>query len=61
MPWVKFTEPFVFKPTPQCRTVYPVGFVGSVTTTCAAQAVEQGKAERIKTPRKGEWRHTQKS
>lgn len=52
MPWVEFKERFRFKPEDRVTIVYPAGFVGSVKAACADQAVAEGKANRLSTPRK---------
>nr|DAE48884.1 MAG TPA: hypothetical protein [Caudoviricetes sp.] len=52
MPWVEFKEEFPFKPETRVTIVYPAGFVGSVKSACADQAVAEGKAKRLATPRK---------
>ena len=47
MPWVRFTSAFDWKPTRQVTIAYHEGQEVLVTTTCAAAAVNAGKAVRI--------------
>lgn len=54
MPWVEFKERFRFKPEDRVTIVYPAGFIGSVKAACADQAVSEGKAKRLSTPRKND-------
>lgn len=54
MPWVRFTKIFNYVVTPAVSYRYPAGWSGNVKTECADEAVAEGKAVRIKTPRKGE-------
>ncbi len=54
MPWVKFTKIFNYAVTPAVSYRYPAGWSGNVKTECADKAVAEGKAVRIKAPRKGE-------
>lgn len=51
MPWVRFTDDFDWKPTPQSTTGYLKGQELLVTTPCANAAKARGVAEDIPTPR----------
>lgn len=51
MPWVRFTEPFDWKPSPAVTIAYSPGHVGNVTRGCAAAAKAAGKAVAAKNPR----------
>lgn len=54
MPWVRFIEPFDWKPKPQVTIAYLAGFAGLVTTACANAAIAKGSAIKIPTPRKAD-------
>lgn len=58
MPWVRFTENFDWKPTPQNTTGYLKGQELLVTTPCANAAKARGVAEDIPTPRKDDGKHS---
>lgn len=48
--WVRFTELFRFKPTPNVTTKYQPGWEGSVTRACGEAAIAAGAAVAIKSP-----------
>jgi len=50
--WVKFTDKFQFIASPQVTLGYPAEWEGSVTKRCGEQAIADGKAKRIPTPRR---------
>lgn len=52
--WVKFLEPFRWKPKPQVTIIYQPGQVKNVTTPCGERAIKEGKAIKLRAPRKGE-------
>lgn len=55
MAWVRFTEPFDWSPRerPTVTVAFPAGAF-NVRRDCADRAVKQGKAVRIKAPKRGE-------
>jgi hypothetical protein len=48
--WVRFTELFRFKPTPNVTTKYQPGWEGNVTHTVGEAAIAAGAAVAIKAP-----------
>lgn len=50
---VKFNADFEYR-QPSHSVDYKAGWFGSVTRTCGEAAIVAGKAESVKTPRKGE-------
>lgn len=49
---VLFSADFDWKPTQQTTIAYKAGWCGSVTRTCGEAAIADGKAERVKVPRR---------
>lgn len=49
--WVKFTDRFRWKPTPQSTQFYDPGVVANVTRGCGEAAIAAGKAEQIEAPK----------
>ena len=50
MPWVRFKENFDWKPSEKVMVAYRKGTVHLVHSTCAEQAVNQGRADIIERP-----------
>ena len=53
MPWVRFFEPFDFKPKKAITIAYPAGFSGLVTQQCATAVTSAGTGELIERPADG--------
>lgn len=51
---VRFTADFDWSPRYGVTIGYKAGWSGSVTRRCGEAAIERGRAERLKSPRKGE-------
>lgn len=48
--WVKFLEPFDWRPRTGYVIAYKQGYVGNVTKRCGETAIEKGKAEKTERP-----------
>ncbi len=53
MPWVRFSQPFDWKPKPSVTIAFRAGDEKLVTTPCAHAAVAAGKGVVVKKSRKG--------
>ncbi len=53
MPWVNFVRDFNYK-KPSFTIAYKAGMTINVKKDCADEAIAQGRAKAMKTPRKGE-------